>query len=56
METLEIVRLSLIHFDIGLLPFAYVGLLLGATLYWTRGAQGRVWGWQGINGVIWLGV
>lgn len=55
METLEIVRLSLLHFGIGLLPFAYVGLGVGAGLHWSKGLQGRVRGWQGVNGVVWVG-
>jgi hypothetical protein len=55
MQTLEIVRLSLIHFGIGLLPFAYIGLFLGLYLHWSRGLGGRVLGWQGINSIIWLG-
>ena len=55
MQTLEIVRLSLIHFGVGLLPFAYVGLLVGAALHWTNGIGGRVRGWQGVNGVMWVG-
>jgi hypothetical protein len=55
MQTLEIVRLSLIHFGLALLPFAYVGLLLGAALHWSKGIQGRVRGWQAVNGIIWLG-
>lgn len=55
MQTLEIVRLSLLHYGIGLLPFAYVGLIMGAALHWTRGAHGRVNVWQAVNLVIWLG-
>ncbi|OBT77739.1 hypothetical protein VF21_03852 [Pseudogymnoascus sp. 05NY08] len=55
MQTLEIVRLSLIHFGIGLLPFAYVGLIIGGALHWSDGVQGRIQTWQGINAVIWLG-
>lgn len=55
METLEIVRLELLHFGIGLQPFVYVGLLLGALLHFTSGLQGRVRGWQAVNGVLWLG-
>ena len=55
MQTLEIVRLSLIHFGIGLLPFAYVGLIIGGALHWSNGVQGRIQTWQGINAVIWLG-
>jgi hypothetical protein len=55
MQTLEIVRLELIHFGIGLLPFSYVGLLLGAGLHWSEGFRGCVRGWQGINAVLWTG-
>ena len=55
MQTLEIVRLSLIHFGIGLLPFSYVGLLLGLALHWSRGFQSRIRFWQAINAVIWVG-
>ncbi|KAJ6787166.1 hypothetical protein PWT90_07923 [Aphanocladium album] len=55
MHTLEIVRLSLIHFGIGLLPFAYVGLLLGAALHWSKGAAGKVPAWLPVNMVVWLG-
>jgi hypothetical protein len=55
MQTLEIVRLELIHFGIGLLPFAYVGLLVAVGLHWTEGVKGRIRGWQGVNAVIWVG-
>ena len=55
MQTLEIVRLELIHFGIGLLPFAYVGLLFAAALHWTEGVKGRIRGWQAINAVVWVG-
>ncbi|KGQ10140.1 hypothetical protein BBAD15_g4513 [Beauveria bassiana D1-5] len=55
MHTLEIVRLALIHFGIGLLPFAYVGLLLGAALHSSRGAAGQVPAWLLVNMVVWLG-
>lgn len=55
MHTLEIVRLALIHFGIGLLPFAYVGLIAGVMLHWSRGASGRVSAWLAVNMVIWLG-
>ena len=51
METLEIVRLSLIHFGIGLLPFTYVGLIAGAALHWSKGISGRVSAWKAVNGV-----
>jgi len=55
MQTLEIVRLELLHFGISLLPFVYVGLLLGVVLHWSEGLRGRVRGWQGVNAVIWAG-
>ncbi|KAF8851402.1 hypothetical protein BDZ45DRAFT_750676 [Acephala macrosclerotiorum] len=55
MQTLEIVRLELIHFGISLLPFVYVGLLIGALLHYTEGLQGRVRGWQTVNGILWIG-
>ncbi|TVY53107.1 hypothetical protein LSUE1_G010173, partial [Lachnellula suecica] len=55
MQTLEIVRLELIHFGIGLLPFTYVGLLLGALLHFSEGVRGRVRGWVALNAVLWLG-
>ncbi|KAG4032781.1 hypothetical protein MFRU_006g02450 [Monilinia fructicola] len=55
MLTLEIVRLSLIHYGIGLLPFAYVGLLLSAVLFWSDGIQGRIKWWRGITMLVWIG-
>ncbi|TVY24712.1 hypothetical protein LHYA1_G006729 [Lachnellula hyalina] len=55
MLTLEIVRLELLHFGIGLLPFSYVGLLLGAGLHASEGFRGHIRGWQVVNGVLWLG-
>jgi len=55
MQTLEIVRLELLHFGIGLQPFTYVGLILGALLHWSEGAKGRIRGWQAINGIVWMG-
>lgn len=55
MQTLEIVRLELLRFGIGLQPFTYVGLILGALLHWSEGARGRIKGWQAINGVVWMG-
>ena len=55
MQTLEIVRLSLIHYGLALLPFTYVGLIVGALLHWSKGVHGRVRGWQAINGVLWVG-
>jgi len=55
MEILEIVRLELLKYGIGLIPFTYAGLLLGALLHHTEGLKGKVRGWQLINYVIWLG-
>jgi hypothetical protein len=55
MHTHEIVRLSLIHFSIGFLPFGSVPLLLGLSLHCSQGFGGQIREWQGINGIIWLG-
>jgi hypothetical protein len=57
METLEIVRLSLINFGIGLLPFSYVALILGLLLHATNGFGGRIDGrmWKGANIFVWIG-
>ncbi|PBP17259.1 hypothetical protein BUE80_DR012014 [Diplocarpon rosae] len=55
MLTLEIVRLSLLHSGIGLLPFSYAGLLLGALLCASGGGHGRVRYWQALNMVLWVG-
>jgi hypothetical protein len=55
MQVLEIVRLELLHFGIGLLPFTIVGLIMGALLHWSEGARGRIRGWQTINAVVWIG-
>ncbi|KAK0120249.1 hypothetical protein ONS95_011655 [Cadophora gregata] len=55
MMTLEIVRLELIHFGIGLLPFVYAGLIIAMLLYWSEGVKGRIRGWQAVNAVVWIG-
>ncbi|PVH75357.1 hypothetical protein DL98DRAFT_562426 [Cadophora sp. DSE1049] len=55
MMTLEIVRLELIHFGIGLLPFVYAGLIVALFLYWSEGVKGRIRGWQAVNAVVWIG-
>ncbi|KAM0161645.1 hypothetical protein ACHAQE_001862 [Botrytis cinerea] len=55
MITLEIVRLSNLNYGIGLLPFAYGGILLSAALFWSEGIQRRVKWWQGINMLVWIG-
>jgi len=55
MEILEIVRLELLKFGIGLIPFTFVGLLLGALLHHTESLKGRVRGWHVVNYILWLG-
>jgi hypothetical protein len=58
MVTLEIVRLSLIYYGIGLLPFSYVALILGLVLRATNGLRGRIEGrmWRGANTFVWVGL
>jgi hypothetical protein len=56
METLEIVRLELINYGIGLSPFVYVGLLGGAFLHFSNGIWGRVPYWVFANLILlWTG-
>ncbi|QSZ36324.1 hypothetical protein DSL72_007450 [Monilinia vaccinii-corymbosi] len=55
MLTLEIVRLSLLNYGVGLLPFAYVGLLLSAFLFWSEGMHGHIKWWHGINMLVLIG-
>lgn len=55
MTTLEIVRLELIGFGVGLLPFSYVGLIAGTLLHWSRGARDHIHGWEAANAVLWVG-
>lgn len=55
MEVLEIVRLSLIKFGIGLLPFVIIGLLVGGVFHYTHGLGDRIWMWQAINISVWAG-
>lgn len=54
MTTLEVARLSILQFGIGLLPFLYVGLILGAFLHLVNPLV-RLANWEIINAVIWLG-
>jgi hypothetical protein len=58
MQTLEIVRLSLIYYGIGLLPFSYVALIIGLILHTTNGLRGRIegWMWRGTNTLVWIGL
>lgn len=55
MQVLEIVRLELIFYGIGLLPFVFAGLLLGGALHLSDGFKGWVNNWEVINGVLWVG-
>lgn len=56
MEVLEIVRIELLKsYGIALTPFVFVGLILAFALHWTEGVEGRIRGWQAINGIIWVG-
>ncbi|KAG9231203.1 hypothetical protein BJ875DRAFT_444315 [Amylocarpus encephaloides] len=56
METLEIVRLSMENYGIGLLPFIYVGLLGGAYLHFSNGVHGRIPSWVYSNCILlWIG-
>jgi hypothetical protein len=58
MQTVEIVRLSLIYYGIGLLPFSYVALIIGLILHATNGLRGRMegWMWKGANTLVWIGL
>jgi hypothetical protein len=58
MQTLEIVRLCLEYFGVGLLPFNYVGLIFGLVLHATDGFKGRIRGlfWKGLNTFLWIGM
>lgn len=55
MQMLEIVRLELLDFGIGLLPFVWVGLLLGGLLHYTRGINRRIRFWEVVNALVWVG-
>lgn len=54
MCVLEIVRLSLAHLGIGLLPFTFVSIIAAGVLRLTRGLQGRVRGWRWANLALWI--
>jgi len=58
MHTLEIVRLCLINFGVGLLPFAYVALLIGLLMHATNGVFGSIGSrsWIGANVFVWTGL
>ncbi len=54
MCVLEIVRLSLAHLGIGLLPFTFVSIIVAGALRLTKGLQGRVRGWRWANLALWV--
>ena len=54
MCILEIVRLSLTHLGVGLLPFTFVALLAAAAVRFTKGLKGRVFGWSYLNLGLWI--
>ncbi len=54
MCVLEIVRLSLAHLGIGLLPFTLVSIIVAGALRLTKGLQGRVRGWRWANLALWV--
>ncbi|KAI9797758.1 MAG: hypothetical protein M1835_006930 [Candelina submexicana] len=54
MCILEIVRLALAHLGIGLLPFTLVAIITAAAVRFTRGLEGRIYGWKYLNLAIWV--
>lgn len=54
MCVLEIVRLSLAHLGIGLLPFTFFTLIAAAAMHFTNGLGGRVFGWKYLNMAVWI--
>ena len=54
MCILEIVRLSLTHLGIGLLPFTLVALITAAAVRFTKGLQGRIYAWSYLNLALWV--
>ena len=54
MCVLEIVRLSLAHLGVGLLPFTFVTLVAAAAVRGTKGLGGRVSGFQYLNLAVWI--
>lgn len=54
MCILEIVRLSLAHLGIGLLPFTFVTLITAAAVHFTNGLGGRIFGWRYLNLAVWI--
>ena len=54
MCILEIVRLSLAHLGVGLLPFTFVTLITAAVVRFTKGLGGRLFGWKYANLSVWI--
>ena len=54
MCILEIVRLSLAHLGIGLLPFTFVTLITAAVVRFTRGLGGKIAGSRYANVAVWI--
>lgn len=54
MCVLEIVRLSLAHLGIGLLPFTFVALVAAAVVRFTDGLGGRMVGWRYLSLAVWI--
>ena len=54
MCILEIVRLSITHLGVGLLPFTFVALITAAAVRFTKGLGGRIYGWSYLNLALWI--
>ena len=54
MCILEIVRLSLAHLGIGLLPFTFVTLITAAVVRFIKGLGGRIAGSRYVNVAVWI--
>ena len=54
MCILEIVRLSLTDLDVGLLPFTLIALVTAAAVRYSKGLQGRIYGWVYLNLAMWI--
>lgn len=54
MCTLEIVRLSLTHLGIGLLPFTLVALITAAAVCFSSGLKGRIPVYRYLNLALWI--
>lgn len=51
---LEIVRLSITHLGVGLLPFTLVVLITAAAVRFTKGLRGRIYAWRYLNLALWV--